>query len=702
MSRLIKKILFANIFLFLTSCGFYSPGDLIHEGRVVLEEQHLQEGAVIPLVGKWFFYPNEFLVDEKSHLYTESSQTPLLMETPGDWTDGNNSEKRKFPADMYGTYMLHILHPHVHEGFYQKIAVMPGHFFSAYSLYYYLPGETSAVLLYRSGIPGKSEEEMLPYESSRLVNIPDVPEFYLLIQVSNFHVAKGGMLATTFLGRPKTIRSFMLLNQSATYAFTGALFIIGFYHLFIFVLRRSDRAALWLSIFSTLMGIWVASEDHLFQGIVYHPSAFYLSRRLHYISYYMGVSTFIGYVNNVMQRKFPSIFYFGFFTISILLVMGVLTLPVRVFTITMPYFDKLTLFAIIYGYYHFTRFVLLKKDPISVFLMVPVSYLLILVASELLLFRTSILMNLFLTSGMLLFVFFQATWIAFRYEDARNSVEFLNNNLKTKVNRLVRELKNTITELNYQSRMMKSELNVAGDTQKKILARLPYTGPFIYVDGHLIYMNKVGGDFYDILRTPRGDVVVILADVSGHGIPAALVTAMAKIGFIDSFQKHVTPKNVFFDMNQKILKTVKKQEYLTALALVIQPDGRVIYGNTSHQQPYVLRNGSSTIETWESTGGVFIGMLDNEFQDYDEREQYLQPGDNILLYTDGIVEQTNSSGTPFGYERLQQLFLKCIDLPAIMRKSYILEEWNNFRKSTPIRDDSTFLILEFKEGMVRE
>lgn len=257
---------------------------------------------------------------------------------------------------------------------------------------------------------------------------------------------------------------------------------------------------------------------------------------------------------------------------------------------------------------------------------------------------------------------------------------------------LVKQLNSTLKRIN-------SEMDEEMETAKKIQEGLiPTQLPeMINVRSAAIYIpaNKVGGDLYDILITPSQKTAVLIFDVSGHGIPAALVGAMAKMLFAHFIDKTESPAEVFRLVNKQICSFVKTEQYLTAFLGIIDPiKNTMTYSRAGHVPPLVYKQKEKQIIRLDSRG-FFIGhaALQN-LAEYWEQTVNLEPGDKVLFYTDGLTEGSNSTGELYGSERLRAIYGSCAPLSPDDILSCIVSDQKTFRSGTPLRDDFTVLCVE--------
>jgi sigma-B regulation protein RsbU (phosphoserine phosphatase) len=267
----------------------------------------------------------------------------------------------------------------------------------------------------------------------------------------------------------------------------------------------------------------------------------------------------------------------------------------------------------------------------------------------------------------------------------------------------LRQQKFQIKQLTQNLSRINTEINEEMEIAKRILEGLmSKTLPeMANLDSAAVYIptNKVGGDLYDILGTSSQKIAILIFDVSGHGIPAALVGAMSKMLFAHFIEKTESPAEVFRLINKKFCSLIKTEQYLTAFLGIFDPvKNTLTYSRAGHVPPLVYRKKEQKVISLDFRG-FFIGhsALEN-LAEYWEQTINLEPGDKILFYTDGLTEGRNSSGALYGNERLRTVYSKCAEKNLHDVLESIVSDQANFRNGMPLRDDFTLLCIELKEN----
>jgi serine phosphatase RsbU (regulator of sigma subunit)/anti-sigma regulatory factor (Ser/Thr protein kinase) len=216
-----------------------------------------------------------------------------------------------------------------------------------------------------------------------------------------------------------------------------------------------------------------------------------------------------------------------------------------------------------------------------------------------------------------------------------------------RVGQLVREQE---AEIRSRERL-EQELQVAKLIQQHFLPRTLPDLPGWQIDAHYRPAREVGGDFYDFIALDDGRVGIVIGDVTDKGVPAALVMAATRSVLRAAAQRLGDPGEVLERVNEHLCPDIPENMFVTCLYGVLDPaSGRLRFANAGHNLPCV-RSGDRVVEL-RATGmplGLMPGMR------YDEAEAQLDPGSQILLYSDGLVEAHDGGRSMFGTPRLMEL-----------------------------------------------
>ncbi|WP_295866723.1 PP2C family protein-serine/threonine phosphatase [uncultured Oscillibacter sp.] len=243
-----------------------------------------------------------------------------------------------------------------------------------------------------------------------------------------------------------------------------------------------------------------------------------------------------------------------------------------------------------------------------------------------------------------------------------------------------------------------AELNVATQIQADMLPRIfpafPARTEFdIYAT--MDPAKEVGGDFYDFFLVDDDHLAVVVADVSGKGVPAALFMVIAKTLIKNHAQNRETPAEVFTHTNAQLCEGNDAGLFVTAWMAVLEiSTGKLTYVNAGHNPPLLQRAGGSYEWLKSRPGFVLAGM---EGMRYRENEMELHPGDRLFLYTDGVTEATDANKELYGDDRLQAALDRQGNVPVRQLLTGIKESIDAFVGDAEQFDDITMLGLEYRE-----
>lgn len=238
---------------------------------------------------------------------------------------------------------------------------------------------------------------------------------------------------------------------------------------------------------------------------------------------------------------------------------------------------------------------------------------------------------------------------------------------------------------------MEEQLELARQIQSRLLPESPPNVPGYDIDGTCISTFEIGGDYFDYLELPDEKIGVIIADVSGKGIPAALIMTAFRTLLRTQVRQDVAPEHIACWMKESLPEFMGIEHFVTSVFGILDPsNGRFTYVNCGHNPPMIFRSGGS-IEQLKIGGTVLSGAL----RDIQCRahEVELERGDVLVLYTDGVVDIGAEEGNEFGLERLQAVVRESLGLPASEMIRELIRVTREFYGSDDYTDDFTIVII---------
>jgi len=235
------------------------------------------------------------------------------------------------------------------------------------------------------------------------------------------------------------------------------------------------------------------------------------------------------------------------------------------------------------------------------------------------------------------------------------------------------------------------ELALAQETQESLLPRfLPQFENF-----HIHAFNSptryVGGDFYDFLQLSSGEWMGVLADVSGKGISAALLSSMVLGALSMEFHSGTQPHLVLNRVNRLLLEKSLPHQFVTLFLFLLSADGTGQFISAGHNPAYLFRAATGKIEKLRSNA-FFLGMFD--FASYQSETFRLDKGDILVVYSDGLTDAQNPQEEMFGEERLLRIIRQEAAAGSHALDQRFLNAIEEFTQGMPQTDDITFVVVE--------
>lgn len=240
------------------------------------------------------------------------------------------------------------------------------------------------------------------------------------------------------------------------------------------------------------------------------------------------------------------------------------------------------------------------------------------------------------------------------------------------------------------------ELEIARQIQLSLLPNAPLRLPSIECAGVCVPASHVGGDYFDFFQN-FGVVDVVVADVSGHSVGAALVMTEVRSTLRAEMRKTtmapIGPAQILRDLNELLYDDLTRAElFITMFYVKFLPETRTLkYANAGHNWALLLRSGDVACAPLDAEGLV-LGVL--RAVDFEEKSVELAIGDKLLLYTDGITEAENPQGVFFGVDRLCASFTARRSLAPEALVKQLLAEVRGFCGNAPLRDDISMVMME--------
>lgn len=245
---------------------------------------------------------------------------------------------------------------------------------------------------------------------------------------------------------------------------------------------------------------------------------------------------------------------------------------------------------------------------------------------------------------------------------------------------------------------LKGELEAARSIQQRLTPSFKPSIPRVNLKGLYSPAYEVGGDYLDYFRNDAGCWVVVIADVCGKGVPAALLMTLLRSAFRGEARYETSAKNLLCSVNDSMRVNLDDRSFVTAICLIINPDGTSMsYARAGH--PRLIRiaaTGSRRVESYD-TDGIALGIIPDvdAFADtIEEIDIPLNEGDRFFIYTDGLTEAFNREKNPYTTKRLLTLLEGSIGSSPESILTTIINDIKSFTQGAPYHDDLTLIAME--------
>ncbi len=244
-----------------------------------------------------------------------------------------------------------------------------------------------------------------------------------------------------------------------------------------------------------------------------------------------------------------------------------------------------------------------------------------------------------------------------------------------------------------EKKKLEEQMQIAKDVQSSLLPAQPPEIEGYDIAGICIPTFEIGGDYYDYIKLDDNNLAIVIADVSGDGIPAALIMASFRAMLRNQLRLHNESAEIMNMLNQQIPEVSRKRDFITAFYGKLNfKENTFAYTNCGHNPSLLLRaNGESILL---QQGGPSLNIIKDAKFNFDS--VCLASGDQIIFYTDGVTEIFGEDSKEYGFERLKEIVRESKDKSASEIISNIVESTKSFSGTKLYRDDFTLVVLKRK------
>jgi len=253
-----------------------------------------------------------------------------------------------------------------------------------------------------------------------------------------------------------------------------------------------------------------------------------------------------------------------------------------------------------------------------------------------------------------------------------------------------------LVERERERQRMEEQINIARNIQQALLPRDFREYPHLAISGINNPCLSVGGDYFDVFPLSDNRTAFLIADVSGKGLGAALLTTMLQ-GALSGMTLGTDPARVFNHINRFLCDHAEVGRYATMFFGILDEQGHLEYINAGHPSPFLIRQGVA--EEAFTEGSYPVGLVPEA--EYASFCLKLEPGDTLVLFSDGVTEAMDPDDQLFGVARLREVLTGQADIPLDQLQKCVLESVENFARGASQADDVTLLLVRYRVAVAR-
>lgn len=244
----------------------------------------------------------------------------------------------------------------------------------------------------------------------------------------------------------------------------------------------------------------------------------------------------------------------------------------------------------------------------------------------------------------------------------------------------------------FDQNLSAKEMDIARDIQINFLPKIPPSTKNFDISVMSVPAKKVGGDYYDFIPLSENKLGILIADVAGKGIPAALLVSIVRSAFrMEAKRVGTNVEELMYTTNNAVCRDTVNNMFITVFYLILDVDsGEIIYSNAGHCYPLIVRR-EGEVERLKGGGSIF-GMFENST--YKSETLILKEDDILILYTDGVIDCKNEKDESYSIKRLMNKVQENIDLSAEEIKKSVYEDVRKFAHMGELFDDFTLMVIK--------
>jgi serine phosphatase RsbU (regulator of sigma subunit)/pSer/pThr/pTyr-binding forkhead associated (FHA) protein len=235
------------------------------------------------------------------------------------------------------------------------------------------------------------------------------------------------------------------------------------------------------------------------------------------------------------------------------------------------------------------------------------------------------------------------------------------------------------------------ELNTAREIQESLLPEIQGNYGSYEACAQNSPSRRISGDYYDLIQLPDGRTAFVIADISGKGVSAAILTSLVQGVLFIEISRHENLVESIGNVNRFLVQRSNMGKFVSLFIGVLHPDGKLSYINAGHNPPFLVHSSGDCIEL--EAKGMVLGVIEQAV--LEERTTDLKPGDVLCLYTDGVTEAHAPGGELFGEDRLRTTLITNRSSNAESILQSVIQSVTTHTANLPRNDDLTLLIVKY-------
>lgn len=627
-----------------------------------------------------------------NHLYSPSDfalsqpNFPLYHQIPSSWKHQKDRTNDFLPKKGFGTYRFIIkVNPR-----YKNMGIKLTNINTSYRLW------INSEELLDIGKVGTSEDNVIPQCYPNAVSFQNKTDIIeIIMQVSNYHHNNPGIPSNIYIGtRDSIFKQQEKLLLSDGYMFFALVFL-GIFHLIFYIFRKQNKSILFFAIFTLVIGLRVIFNNQSILTHYFPEFPWVLNLRLNYLT----LTTIPSLLLLFIHYSFPDLIH----KIMIKLTVTVSLFYSIIVIFATPMFFSSTLwlyqyFLIFIGLYiNLIVALAVREHRVDSLLIFSGFFVMYLCVINDVLFQRELISSKFLSSfGWFFFVSLKSISNVVKITKSLNREEEFTTSLEKTVNDRTRQLIQERNKLKIQNKQFVNELILAKKIQTNLI---PHKVPLNNIYTYYKPMEHVGGDFFDFIKFDNpNEIGIFLSDVSGHGVPAAFVTAILKTLIVQRDNFSHDPALLLQFLNSGLYDQTGGN-YITAFYGIYNQETKSLrYSVAGHYPPIVISNNKISTLVCKKTLPLAImtsDKLDEKHKKYLNYEEYIEPGSKLILYTDGLLEASNANKPYYFFEsQIDQVFAKYSELKGDLFIQNIIEKLMAFRGNDKFEDDICMICVD--------